>query len=210
MKADQWRNFATVLPVALYYAWQHNGKIPDRDSPRPAPKSKAGAAFAKTENLLRERRKAYRMHVARQSGRTVVAAHFEEDDVSMDRNYQRHFKTVLDACSAIHIWTAQSITLDEAQRAQDYHTRACRAWSLMHCHLTPYFHLLTHGDSFIYRLGPVYGFWLFGPESNNGRLVKVNTNGHTGGELEGTMMRSWIKNILIHDLVSDFHMERSH
>ena len=79
----------------------------------------------------------------------------------------------------------------------------------MHCHLTPYFHLLTHGDSFIYRLGPVYRFWLFGPESNNGRLVKVNTNGHTGGELEGTMMRSWIKNILIHDLVSEFHVERS-
>ncbi|ETW86494.1 hypothetical protein HETIRDRAFT_305563 [Heterobasidion irregulare TC 32-1] len=80
----------------------------------------------------------------------------------------------------------------------------------MHCHLTPYSHLLTHGDYFIYCLGLVYRFWLFGPEANNGHLVKVNTNGHTGGELEGTIMRSWIKNILIHDLVSNFHIERSH
>ncbi|ETW82454.1 hypothetical protein HETIRDRAFT_426132 [Heterobasidion irregulare TC 32-1] len=164
LKADQWWNFATVLPVALYYAWQQNGKIPDCDLPRPAPKSKAGAAFAKTEKLLREHHKAYHMHVARQLGRTIVAAHFEEDDISMDRNYQCHFKAVLDACSAIRIWTAQSITPNKARR-------------------------------------PVHGFWLFGPEPNNGHLVKVNTNGHTGGELEGTMMQSWIKNILIHDLV---------
>ena len=72
----------------------------------------------------------------------------------------------------------------------------------MHCYLTPYFHLLTHRDLFIYCLGSVYGFWLFGPEANNGHLVKVNTNGHTRGELKSTMMWSWIKNILIHDLVS--------
>lgn len=195
-----------MLPVALYCAWQQGGVIPNRDSPRPSRTSKAGAAFAKTEALLRDRRRAFRMHLARQSGVTVEAADFENDEISMDRNHQRHFKAVLDACAAIRIWTVQSITPDEARRAQHLHARACRGWSLMHCHITPYFHLLCHGDLFIYRLGPVYGFWLFGPESNNGHLVKVNTNGHTGGELEGTMMRSWVKNILIHDLVSDFHV----
>lgn len=165
-------------------------------------------AFAKTEKLLRDRRKTYRMHLARQSGETVDPAHFELDETSMDHNYLRHYKAVLDACAAIRIWTVQSISPDEARRAQALHARACRAWSLMHCHLTPYFHLLTHGDLFIYRLGPVYNFWLFGPESNNGRLVKVNTNGHTGGELEGTMMRSWVKNILMYDLVSRLHFPR--
>ena len=191
-----------MLPVALYCAWQEDGRIPNRDSPKPSPRTKAGIAFLKTQRLLRERRKAYRAHLARQSGEALNLASDPEDDLSMDRNYQHHYKTVLDACAAIRIWTVQSITPNEARRAQELHARACRAWSLMHCHLTPYFHLLTHGDIFIYRLGPVYSFWLFGPEANNGRLVKVNTNGHTGGELESTMMRSWINNILIHDLVS--------
>ena len=142
------------------------------------------------------------MHLTRQARETVEPANFDLDELSMDRNYLCHFNTVIDACTAIRIWTTQVISPDEARRAQELHARACQSWLRMCCHLTPYFHLLVHGDLFIYRLGPVYNFWLYGHESNNGRLVKVNTNGHTGGELEGTMMRSWVKNILIHDLVS--------
>lgn len=125
LKADQWRNLATVLPVALYCAWQQNGEIPDRDSPKPRPSSKAGAAFTKTVKLLRDRRKAFLKHVARQSGQTLEAEDLKDDAILPDRNYQRHFKTILDACAAIRIWTTQSITPDEARRAQEYHARAC-------------------------------------------------------------------------------------
>ena len=78
----------------------------------------------------------------------------------------------------------------------------------MNCHLMPYCHLLMHGAYFILCLGPVYAFWTFGAERNNGWLCKINTNGHTGGELEATLMRSWIKNILIQDLVSRYLLTR--
>ncbi|ETW81180.1 hypothetical protein HETIRDRAFT_419089 [Heterobasidion irregulare TC 32-1] len=97
-------------------------------------------------------------------------------------------KRLLQKCQ--RIWTTLSIMPDEARWAQELHVCTCWAWSLMYCHLTPNFCLFTHRNLFIYCLGPVYGFQLFGPEANNGRLIKVNTNRHTGGELESTMMWS--------------------
>ncbi|KAH9847644.1 hypothetical protein C2E23DRAFT_889746 [Lenzites betulinus] len=71
----------------------------------------------------------------------------------------------------------------------------------MLCHLTPYFHLLTHLILFILKFGPVYAWWAYVYERFNGWLAKVNHNGHKGGELEATLMRSWTKLHLIHDLI---------
>ncbi|KAH9856066.1 hypothetical protein C2E23DRAFT_722392 [Lenzites betulinus] len=71
----------------------------------------------------------------------------------------------------------------------------------MLCHLTPYFHLLTHFILFICKFGPVYAWWAYVYERFNGWLSKVNHNGHKGGELEATLMRSWTKLHLINDLV---------
>ncbi|ETW77182.1 hypothetical protein HETIRDRAFT_421337 [Heterobasidion irregulare TC 32-1] len=83
-------------------------KIPDYDSPKPNTQSKAGAAFMKTEKLLRDRWKVYRIHLARQAGSNVDPKTFEDDNLTMDMNYLHHFKVVLDACAAIHIWTVWS------------------------------------------------------------------------------------------------------
>ncbi|KAJ7018533.1 hypothetical protein C8F04DRAFT_877254, partial [Mycena alexandri] len=67
----------------------------------------------------------------------------------------------------------------------------------MHCHLVPYFHLATHLQPQFLRHGPGPGWWTFGYERNNGFLGRFNTNGHSGGEIEGTMMRGWWKATLI-------------
>lgn len=53
----------------------------------------------------------------------------------------------------------------------------------------------------ILRLGPVYGWWAYPYERNNGFLGKFKHNNHTGGEIEATLMRGWIKGTLIHELV---------
>ncbi|KAJ7453725.1 hypothetical protein FB451DRAFT_1050022, partial [Mycena latifolia] len=67
---------------------------------------------------------------------------------------------------------------------------------------TPNFHLSTHTDLFIWAFGPGYAWWVFPFERHLGRLGRFKTNGHTGGELEATMMRSWWKSIYCQDLVS--------
>ncbi|PCH41933.1 hypothetical protein WOLCODRAFT_17394 [Wolfiporia cocos MD-104 SS10] len=36
VKADQWRNLVTILPVALYCAWEVDRMIPNSEAPRPA------------------------------------------------------------------------------------------------------------------------------------------------------------------------------
>lgn len=119
----------------------------------------------------------------------------------MDRNYLRHYNNVLELCCAIRIWAARSITPTEARRAQEAHNRACASWADMHCHLTPNFHLATHNEEAILRYGPVYGWWGYPMEQNNGFLKQMNHNGHAGGELEGTFLRGWVKYSLISDLV---------
>ncbi|KAF9511289.1 hypothetical protein BS47DRAFT_1299187 [Hydnum rufescens UP504] len=74
----------------------------------------------------------------------------------------------------------------------------------MNCHLTPYFHIFLHhpAPEGILRNGPPYATWLFAFERNNKILSRFNTNGHAGGEVEGTVLRSWVKSGLVQDLVS--------
>ncbi|KAJ3002591.1 hypothetical protein NUW54_g5766 [Trametes sanguinea] len=196
-KADQWRNMVAVLPVGLYEAWQDNGIIPDEDAPALKSKQKAAIKAKRIAALVKERRQAA---AAFDPGTTIDdLEHIEQ--TSMDRNYGSHYGTVLERCTAIRIWASQSITVAEARRAQDCHNRAYQAWAAMFCHLTPYFHFLVHFLIFVLRFGPVYAWWAYVYERFNRWLSKVNHNGHQGGELEATMMRSWTKLHLIHDLI---------
>ncbi|KAJ7432669.1 hypothetical protein B0H11DRAFT_1759884 [Mycena galericulata] len=61
----------------------------------------------------------------------------------------------------------------------------------MHCHLVPYFHYAIHLEDQFLKYGPGPGWWTYCYERNNGLLGRFNTNGHSGGEMEGTMMRGW-------------------
>ncbi|KAI0037613.1 hypothetical protein FA95DRAFT_1457055, partial [Auriscalpium vulgare] len=156
-KADEWRNLGNILPVLLYIAWQVDGEIPDGDAPHAREGTKAADAEDNMGELLRTRR---RGHLSRQVDAT--ASDIEENyELSPSRNYREHFENVLDYCVSTRIWGSQSITPDEARRAEAYHGRALRSWADMHCHLTPYFHLMMHHSPDIYRHGPSYSHWLF-------------------------------------------------
>ncbi|KAI0733353.1 hypothetical protein C8Q72DRAFT_636139 [Fomitopsis betulina] len=200
-KADQWRVFTHVLIPGLYAAWQINGQIPNRDAPKPCASTKAARGHASVEELLNKRR---RTNVASNS-ETTLADMEELAQLRMDRNYRRHFKTTMEWAVALRIYGSQSITVQETMRAADCHERACQTWARMFCHLVPYFHILMHLWMWVLMLGPVYGWWTYPYERNNGFLVKLRHNGHTGGEIEATLMRGWTKAILIFELIS--HLE---
>ncbi|KAL7279486.1 hypothetical protein ACG7TL_007329 [Trametes sanguinea] len=196
-KADQWRNMAAILPVGLYEAWQIDGSIPDDEAPPLKSKQKAAIKAKRVAALVKERRAAA---AAYEPGTTIEDLEYIEQ-TTMSRNYREHYATALEWCTAIRIWASQSISVAEARRAQDCHNRACQEWASMFCHLTPYFHFLCHFIIFVLRFGPVYAWWAYVYERFNGWLSKVNHNGHQGGELEATMMRSWTKLHLIYDLI---------
>ncbi|OSD03378.1 hypothetical protein PYCCODRAFT_1365629 [Trametes coccinea BRFM310] len=196
-KADQWRNLVTVLPPGLYESWQVDGDIPDAEAPPLKSKEKNAIKSKRVAELVRERRQAA---AAYDQATTLEDLEYIEQ-TAMNKNYRSHFEAALEWCTAIRIWGSQSITVAEASRAQVCHNQACQSWALMNCHLTPYFHILIHLVLFIRRFGPVYAWWAYMFERFNGWLAKVNHNGHKGGELEATMMRSWVKNSLLHDLI---------
>lgn len=196
-KADQWRNMVSVLPVGLYTAWQIAGDIPDEEAPPLRAKHKAAIKAKRVAALVRERRQA----AASYDPNTTIADLEYIAQETMQHNYCAHYTNVLEWTVAIRIWGSRSISVAEARRAQECHNRACQTWALMFCHLTPYFHLLIHFLLFVLCLGPVYAWWAYVYERFNGWLSEVNHNGHKGGELEATLMRSWTKLHLIHDLV---------
>lgn len=196
-KADQWRNLSAVLVVALYNAWQVDGVIPDEQAPVPRRKSRAAKTLAGKEALVRQR---LYEHLSKQPDTTpddLEAA----SNVKMDRNLRSHFNAALEHATAVRLWATHNITPHDAQRAQECHGRACRSWARMFCHLTPNFHLSEHNIDNILRLGPFPSWWGFPFEQFNGFLKRFKNNGHTGGQLELTMMRGWWKYTLLSDLV---------
>lgn len=196
-KADQWRAFVHVLIPGLYAAWNIDGDIPDKNAPLPRASTKAAKGRTRVEQLLNKRRRA---NVAADP-ETTLADMEELAQLRMNRNYLQHFNVTMEWASAIRIYGSQSISVAETDRAADCRERACQTWTHMFCHLVPYFHILMHLWFWILMLGPVYGWWTYPYERNNGFLAKLRHNGKVGGEIEATMMRGWTKAILIFELV---------
>lgn len=66
--------------------------------------------------------------------------------------------------------------------------------------VTPNMHLHIHLDKCLYDFGPVYSFWLFSFERENGILGSVPTNKR---DIEKQLMRKFLKNSYSVDLFSD-------
>ncbi|CDO73032.1 hypothetical protein BN946_scf185007.g86 [Trametes cinnabarina] len=196
-KADQWRNLISVLPVALYVAWQIDGEIPDKDAPLPRSSTKASKARQRVEELLNKRRRAHVAADPETTGKDME----ELAHLRMSRNYRDHYETTMEWATSLRIYGSQSISVEETMRAADCHARACQAWARMFCHLMPYFHIMMHLWFWILFLGPVYAWWCYAFERNNGFLARLRHNGHTGGQLEATMMRGWTKSMLLFELI---------
>lgn len=52
--------------------------------------------------------------------------------------------------------------------------------------------------------GPVYGFWLFTFERMNRVLKSINTNNHSGGDIETTYMRGFTKEVRLRVLMKTY------
>jgi len=95
----------------------------------------------------------------------------------------------------------KTITMAQAQSGQNYLAQYCMRMLGLKAHLSINHHLAMHFAQMIRLFGPVYAWWLFAFERFNGMLEKVNLNGHDGGRLELTQMRSWTLNHLLYELL---------
>jgi hypothetical protein len=201
VKADQWRNHISVLFVGLYVAWEVNGGIPDEEAPPSALNTRLFAVQNAMEALLYRRRAA---HLHSKNLKPSKAALDTLKEIKMDRSLRGHYNVMLELCAAICILASRSISPNEVRRGCSALSGACQSLARMRCHLTPYFHIVMHLEDQFYWLGPCYAWWAFAYERNNGILGQINHNGHSGSELEATLMQGWWKSILMHDLVCYF------
>lgn len=187
----------TVYPVAIAIAWNISGRTRDDTAPLPKKKSKAAAGIKATTKLLQRR----------YQGIPIERRDIELEDVDKkypeaSRNYWDHYENACRMCTGFRIIFSRSISPVEAERAQAFLSGAAQSWALMACHLTPNFHAAMHLLEHIIYYGPVYNWWAYPYERFIGILSKFKTNGHTGGELESTLMRGWWKTIMCQELVS--------
>ncbi|KAI4522475.1 hypothetical protein K525DRAFT_198782, partial [Schizophyllum commune Loenen D] len=198
IKADNWKTQIVILFVALFVAWQVNGEIPASQAPLPSANTNNAKALDNQQRLVWKRMLAdYQLrhpNASENSGPTF-------EDARMDRSYRKHYDTILEFSAALAILSSHAISPNDVKRGTAMHSRAVQAWARMHCHLTPYFHLAMHFEDQYYRFGPCTGWWAFPYERNNGFLGRFKNNGHSGGELECTMMRGWWKTTLIQELI---------
>ncbi|KAL1740203.1 hypothetical protein HDZ31DRAFT_85553 [Schizophyllum fasciatum] len=199
IKADNWKTQLVILFVALFVAWEVDGKLPRGDAPLPAANTNLAKALEAQQRLVWKRMVADYRHTHPGADELNCPA-FE--DARMDRSYRHHYDAVLQLSVAIRILSSHTITPGDVKRGSSIQSRAMQSWARMHCHLTPYFHLAMHFEEQYYRFGPCTGWWTFPYERNNGYLGKFNINGRSGGELEGTMMRGWWKTTLIQELIN--------
>jgi hypothetical protein len=196
-KADEWRNFMRVYPVALAVAWQMWTRQQDEDAPAPRKRTKVHQAVIKSKELLHKCRIKNLARDEDAQGEDYIAL----EDIEVSRNYHDHYQNVLRYCTATRIFASQSITPQEATRASDFMSEASQSWATMNCHLTLNFHFAGHLLNYINTYGPAYAWWVFPHEQAIGILSKANHNGYGDGEVEGIFMRAWWKSILIQELV---------
>jgi hypothetical protein len=199
IKADQWWSLITVLFVGLFVAWEVDGEIPDIDAEPSPSNTKNATAQARQEKLVRARmRENYLAKTENPSEEELERI----KTIQMNRSLRLHYENLVQFTAGVRIITSDTISPNEVKRGCGAIQRSIQSWAEMHCHLVPYFHYAAvHLEPQFLKPGPGPGWWTYAYEWNNGFLGRFNTNGHSGGELEGTMMRGWWKATLIQDLV---------
>ncbi|KAL1713956.1 hypothetical protein EV715DRAFT_210517 [Schizophyllum commune] len=202
IKADNWKAQLAILSVSLFVAWQVDGRIPDGDAPLPASNTNNAKALLAQQRLVHKRMVSnFRV----QNPNATIDDEPRLEHAKMDRSYRRHYDAIVQFCAALRILPSYAISPDDVKRGCDMLARSMQSWARMHCHLTPYCHFAMHMEEQYYAYGPCAGWWTFPYERNNGYLGCFNLNGHSGGELECTMMRGWWRTSFIHDLI--LHVE---
>ncbi|KAJ6530158.1 hypothetical protein B0H19DRAFT_1273823 [Mycena capillaripes] len=181
IKADQWRSQITVFFVGLFMAWQID------------------VSQSAQEKLVRSRMLEHLMATNPNPTQAEIDA---TKAIKMDRSLRRHYDAIVQFTASVRILTSHSISPNEVKRGCGALERSIQSLARMHCHLVPYFHFAVHLEPQFLRHGPGPGWWTFPYERNNGLLGRFKHNGHSGGEIEGKMMRGWWKATLIQDLIT--------
>lgn len=188
----------TVFFVAVFVAWEVDGEIPDTSAPLPAANTKIFKAKANQEKLFLRH---WCSHTLAQNPDTPPEELPTAPDALMDWSLKRHYNNLLQFTVAIRILSSHEISPMEVKHGCGALRRAVQTWAGMRCLLTPYFHISMHFEAQFLRFGPCPVFGAYPYERNNRTLIRFNKNGHSGGELECTMMRNWWKTTFIQDLV---------
>lgn len=151
--------------------------------------------------LFVERRKAF-LASRDVEDATELALEIEKlKNIKLDRNFAKHYRCIIELSVANRIIGAHCGSPDDYSRAQSCLQRAFQGWVDLKVALPPYFHLVMHLFPSFPRNGPAHVTWVFGAERLNGILGRFRTNNHTGGEVEATMARGWLKTQFLQDLV---------
>ncbi|CUA73103.1 similar to conserved hypothetical protein [Rhizoctonia solani] len=186
IKAEQWRNMAHILHVALFEAWRVGDAIPNTDIPRGGTRTKIYAE----QNKMAEHLYAARCRVHADEGGA------EEDEPSLDdcrpsRNPRDYYKVVLCYLVARNILFSWQHSLAEVEFAQQLLWRVNTSLVDMNVPLPPTAHLLMHLEEHIQKYGSLYGKSTNAFERANKVLVGTNTNGRGSGCMEETMARGF-------------------
>ncbi|KAF7314742.1 Neurobeachin-like protein 2 [Mycena kentingensis (nom. inval.)] len=199
IKADQWRSQIAIYFIALFVGWEVDGEIEDVDAARPTDKVRS-AALKTQEKLVRERR---REHLLSKYPNTSSAQLDAISTLTMTRSKTKHYDALVEFTAGVRIISSHSISPNEIKRGCGFIQSAIQKWAEMNAHLVPYFHFTAiHLEKQLLKHGPIPNWWTYQYERNNGRLGRFNHNGHSGGELECTMMRGWWKMTKIRELLT--------
>ncbi|EJD36235.1 hypothetical protein AURDEDRAFT_74418 [Auricularia subglabra TFB-10046 SS5] len=120
-----------------------------------------------------------------------------------DRQPRIFYNAGLTLAVAARFLAAHKIALTRARRAVGLLRSYALALLSIGVHLMPNHHWSTHFDDIVEGFGPIPCTWLFGSERFNGLLEKVGLNGRTGGRMELTLMRHWVRTHLFYEYIID-------
>ncbi|EUC56821.1 transposase family Tnp2 protein [Rhizoctonia solani AG-3 Rhs1AP] len=185
IKADQWKLATRLVFVPLYMAFRLGDVIPNACVPR-GNKSSTGAKnqTSRAKALHRERQKHYAT-----IGRPQDCPRVE--DCFPSRNLRFHYKQVLSYSIATGTLDKRTVTPAEIEFGAQLLETICIDYAENNIPLPPNFHMMMHLEEPMLKYGSLYNSHVWALERANGVLSGMKHNGHSGGELEGTLMRGW-------------------
>ncbi|CAE6428590.1 unnamed protein product [Rhizoctonia solani] len=187
VKAEQWRNLAHVLHVALFEAWRVGDVIPNTDLPEGAANSKIYA----NQNKMAKHLHAARCRVHADEGGAGEEPRL--DDCRASRNPRDYYRVVLCYLVSRNILFSRQHSRAQVEFAQQLLWRVNTSFVDMNVPLPPTAHLLMHVEEHIQKYGSLYGTSTNAFERANKVLVNINNNGHGGGCMEETMARGFLQ-----------------
>ncbi|KAF7293317.1 hypothetical protein HMN09_01211100 [Mycena chlorophos] len=104
----------------------------------------------------------------------------------------------MDLFSAVGLVCRYTMTRTRARQYRDLLKRWVEGLPIVHPHtrahpVRPNVHVAFHIYEFLILFGPIVSWWCFPFERVIGYLQRINTNDHIGGELEGTLTKSFFR-----------------